>query len=138
MFRWWLLLAAKGIVLLALHIGLLAWAGSFFADTRLGIDLDYTFSVMCADLVLFVVGYFFWMDQKYRCRTCLRRLRMPVAKGSFGKASLFSPPSLEWICTYGHGTLREPSAPLVGPAQTEWVQHKDDFWQAFEDAWRKD
>ena len=47
-------------------------------------------------------------DQRYRCRTCLRRLRMPVSAGSWPNMLLFGQPRTEYICLYGHGTLKVP------------------------------
>ena len=45
-------------------------------------------------------------DQRYRCRVCLRRLRMPVETGSWSRMLQFGRPRIEYICPYGHGTLR--------------------------------
>jgi hypothetical protein len=136
--KWWSLVAAKAALVLALHLGLMLGVNRWYPDGVLGTHLQYTFAAIGVDLVLFVVAYFLWLDQRYRCRTCLRRLRMPVATGSFGKATLFSPPHMEWICPFGHGTMREPGAPLGQPAGAEWVKHEDNFWKAFDDAWKKD
>jgi hypothetical protein len=43
-------------------------------------------------------------DQRFRCRTCARRLRMPVEHGSYS-ALLLNHPGIEYICPYGHGKL---------------------------------
>jgi hypothetical protein len=107
-------------------------------DGVMGIHLQYSFAVIGVDLVVFVVGYFAWQDQRFRCRKCAARLRMPVATGNWSKATIFSPPKLEWICPFGHGTMREPEVQISGAEKAEWQNHKDDFWQAFEDAWRRD
>jgi len=42
-------------------------------------------------------------DQRARCPVCLRRLAMPVRIGSW--ASLFDPPTTEFLCDAGHGRL---------------------------------
>lgn len=136
--KWWLLAIAKAILVIVLHLGLLLGINRIYPDGQLGSHLQYTFLVVVADLVLFVIGYFLWLDQRYRCRTCLRRLRMPVATGSFGRATLFSPPHMEWICPYGHGTMREPGAPLGQDADAKWVRHEEDFWKSFDAAWKGD
>jgi hypothetical protein len=135
--KWWALLGAKGLLLLGLHLLLMIWVGGHYPGGRLGIDLQYSFAVMGTDMCVFVVGFFLWLDQKYRCRTCIRRLRMPLARGSFSRATIFSPPSLEWICTFGHGTMREHGASLGGPMGSEWIKNDDNFWAAFEESWKK-
>ena len=45
-------------------------------------------------------------DQRYRCRVC-RRLRMPVETGSRGFMLQMGRPRTEYICPYGHGTLKQ-------------------------------
>ena len=67
-------------------------------------DLGYTIAMMvffsfCVGLLYLVV----W-DQRYRCRTCLRRLRMPLLTGSWPNMLLIGRPRTEYICIYGHGT----------------------------------
>lgn len=99
----------------------LLWTSALFLLFLLGVGLVY--------LVL-------W-DQQTRCRTCLRHLRMPLAKGSWGKATLFSPPQLESICPYGHGTLTEAEAHTTGQKPTEWIPNDDDIWKELESLDRK-
>lgn len=68
-------------------------------------------------------------DQRYRCRTCLRRLRMPVETGSWGGYMLqMGRPQLEYICPYGHGTLNVEELQITGNATPEWKQ-QGDFWE---------
>src|SRR6202162_1478285 len=60
-------------------------------------DLGYTTAMMlffffCAGLIHLIV----W-DQRYRCRTCLRWLRMPVIRGSWPKMLLFGQPCTAYI-----------------------------------------
>lgn len=69
----------------------------------------FLFWLIAASFVYLIV----W-DQKGRCRTCLRRLRMPVESGSWSKATLFNPPRTESICPYGHGTLEQPEVHTSG------------------------
>lgn len=135
--RWWLLLIAKALALLALHVGLILLVNRFFPKDTMGKDLDYTFWLLAADMVVFLVGYALWMDQKYRCRECCSRLRMPLTQGDWSHATLFAPPKLEWICPHGHGTMRQDEFKLGGGKPDEWMQNDKDFWKAFEDAWRK-
>ncbi len=138
MTKWWLLLAAKIAILLALHLVLIFWINRFFPEDRMGKDLAYTFSLLGTDMLVFIVGYAFWIDQRYRCRICLHRLRMPLESGNWSHATLFAPPRLEWICPFGHGTMRQEEIHLSGAQRDEWLKNDDNFWRAFEDAWKKD
>lgn len=95
-------------------------------------DLGYTVTMMlffacCAGLMYLIV----W-DQRYRCRTCLRRLRMPVAAGSWPNMLLFGQPRMEYICLYGHGTLKVPEVQMNGPNPIDWQPHDDDIWKELE------
>jgi hypothetical protein len=75
------------------------------------------------------VGYLIIWDQRYRCRTCLRRLRMPVETGSWGQMLQFGRPRMEYICVYGHGTLRAEELQISGREQPEWTPNSNDFWE---------
>ena len=72
--------------------------------------------------------YLIVRDQRYRCRVCLRRLRMPIATGSWSRILQFGRPRIEYICPYGHGTLREDDLHLSGGSNAEWTPHSDDIW----------
>jgi hypothetical protein len=72
--------------------------------------------------------YLIVRDQRYRCRVCLRRLRMPIATGSWSRILLFGRPQIEYICPYGHGTLREDDLHISGLSAGEWTPHSDDIW----------
>jgi hypothetical protein len=90
-------------------------------------DLTYTFIMLgyflfCMGLLYLIIG-----DQRYRCRTCLRRLRMPIAKGSWTHI-LLGPPRIEYICLYGHGTLKVPELQIGGPHPPDWQAHED-IWK---------
>lgn len=136
--RWWLLLGARAIALLVLHLMLIGGVNRWIPDGKMGKHLGYSFALMGADMVVFVLGYFLWQDQRYRCRTCARKLRMPVETGSWGKATIFAPPELEWICPYGHGAMRQKEVQLAGPERDKWQENTGDFWKDFENAWRND
>ena len=95
-------------------------------------DLGYTsammlFFIFCAGLLYVVV----W-DQRYRCRTCLRRLRMPVIRGSWPNMLLFGQPRTEYICIYGHGTLKVPEVQITGAGSSDWEPHDEDIWKELE------
>lgn len=136
--KWWALLAAKLAVLIGLHTGSVLWMTTLFPQARLAKDLAFTFSLMGIDVLLLLLGYAFWIDQKFRCRSCLSRLRMPVAKGNWSRNLFSEPPELEWICPFGHGSMHLNHAQLISAKPDHWTENDKDFWRAFEDAWRKD
>jgi hypothetical protein len=90
-------------------------------------DLFYTFAMLI--LTLFAIGMM-WLivwDQRYRCRTCLRRLRMPILTGSWTHV-LFGPPRTEYICPFGHGTLKVAELQITGHQNPDWEPHED-IWK---------
>src|SRR6202171_2130856 len=94
-------------------------------------DLAYTAVMMVFFLVCYGVLHLIIWDQKTRCRTCLRRLRMPVVAGSWSNMMLFGQPRTEYICIYGHGTLKVPEVELTG-AGRDWEPHDEDIWEELE------
>jgi hypothetical protein len=68
-------------------------------------------------------------DQRRRCRTCLRRLRMPVETGSWGGMLFLGRPRIESICPYGHGTLKEDELRIYGSEAPEWTRNSGDSWE---------
>ncbi len=95
-------------------------------------DLGYTSAMMLFFLVGAGLFYVIVWDQRYRCRTCLRRLRMPVAAGSWPNMLLFGQPRMEYICLYGHGTLKVPEVQINGPNSPDWEPHDEDIWKELE------
>src|SRR5581483_5447273 len=75
------------------------------------------------------VLYLIIWDQRRRCRVCLHRLRMPVETGSWSRMLQFGMPRIEYICTYGHGTLKEDEFQISGVVNPEWTPHSDDLWE---------
>lgn len=94
-------------------------------------DLGYTTLMMVYFLITVGMMHLVVWDQRYRCRTCLRKLRMPVATGSWPNMFLKGQPSLEYICVYGHGTLQMPEVDLTGAKTPNWQKH-DDIWKELE------
>ncbi len=90
-------------------------------------DLPWTTLVFVYQLVVQGVLFLIVLDQRYRCRNCGRRLRMPVNTGSHAHV-LFGPPRTDYICTYGHGTLKVPQLDITGREKPNWEQH-DDLWK---------
>lgn len=83
-------------------------------------------------LALFAMGLL-WLivwDQRYRCRTCLRRLRMPIQTGSWTHV-LLGAPRTEYICIYGHGTLKVAELQITGLQQPDWEPHEDMWKELF-------
>ena len=95
-------------------------------------DLGYTMVMMFFFLLCAGVLYLVVWDQRYRCRACGRRLRMPVAAGSWPNMLLFGQPRTEYICLYGHGTLKVPEVQINGPNSPDWEPHDDDIWKELE------
>ena len=78
--------------------------------------------LLCAGALYLIV----W-DQRRRCRVCLRHLRMPIETGSRSYMLQLGQPSIESICPYGHGTLKEDELQMTGRATPEWTPHSDDI-----------
>ena len=73
-------------------------------------------SILLLGAGVYVVG----LDQRYRCRVCSGGLRMPIQTGSWGRMLQFGRPRhSEYICLYGHGTLREDELQISGMANPE-------------------
>jgi hypothetical protein len=98
----------------------------FNAD-KFPFDLAYT--TLVGVWFLFAYGLFYlavW-DQRYRCRTCLRRLRMPIETGSWGYMLQLGRPQIEYICPYGHGKLNVDEVQISGAVSPEWTD-QGDIW----------
>jgi hypothetical protein len=94
-------------------------------------NLPYT--TLAGVWFLFSYGLFylaFW-DQRYRCRTCLRKLRMPIETGSWGYMLQLGRPRIEYICPYGHGTLNVDEVQISGKVQPVWTEHGDIWDELF-------
>ena len=132
--RYWGFLAAKLGVSAAIMYGLLAalnylWPAEpnqfFSRPPRFGYDLQYTLAVGIWFLLGCGLLYLSILDQRYRCRVCLRRLRMPVETGSWSRMLLLGRPRIEYICTYGHGTLNVAELQISGLENPEWTPHAE-------------
>ena len=88
---------------------------------RFGSDLSYTFAVAFSAILGFLLGWLAAVDQVYRCRTCVRRLRMPRSEGSYARIMLGGAPYTEYICTYGHGKLYVPEVHLSSSRAMRWT-----------------
>lgn len=130
--RYWAYLTGKIGLSAAIMYGLLRWLNSAwplpprfhnYTPPRFIYDLPYTllaglWFLSCCGLLYLCV----W-DQKYRCRVCLRRLRMPVETGSWSRMLFMGRPRIEYICPYGHGTLKLAELQISGLENAEWNAH---------------
>ena len=137
--RYWAYFAAKLVAAGVLLYGLLvalnwafppkpSWIDSY-VPPRFGWDPYFTLGILGWFLLCTGSFYYIIWDQRYRCRVCLRRLRMPVETGSWSRMLQFGRPRIEYICPYGHGTLREDEFQISGLANPEWTRHSDDLWE---------
>ncbi|MEP7354599.1 MAG: hypothetical protein ABI824_15335 [Acidobacteriota bacterium] len=133
-FRYWGVLAAKLAVLLVLLkaldlfiVRLIPPPPKLFNVVREP-PLSYMILILAFWLLTASAIFAVTWDHRLRCRTCLRRLRMPVTTGSW-KNVLFSRPRTEYICPYGHGTLKIEDLQITG--------HSEPDWEANEDIWKE-
>jgi hypothetical protein len=94
-----------------------------------GLDLLYTSLTGLWFLFLAGLLYLSVLDQRYRCRVCLRRLRMPIERGSWSRMLQFGRPQVEYICIYGHGKLNVPELQISGMENPDWKE-QGDMWSA--------
>jgi hypothetical protein len=80
--------------------------------------------------VLGTMGVLFWsiIDQKARCRDCLRLLSFPVRMGSPGRL-LLDWSGTELLCTQGHGVLHVPDL------AASWDEESQ-RWISMDESWR--
>jgi hypothetical protein len=131
--RYWGYLAAKLGVSVAFLYGLLQGLNYFFpADRHRHLVPPHILLYTVLMGLWFLLGcgllYLCIWDQRYRCRVCLRRLRMPVGTGSWGAMLLRGRPRIEYICPYGHGTLKLSELQISGLENPEWKQHGE-MWE---------
>lgn len=142
--RYWLYLAAKLAVAIGLLYGVQVGVEHMFAvpppplkqfgDQPIMFmhDMEFTFAIIAVWLFSAGILYAVIWDHRRRCRTCMRRLIMPVATGSWGHMFTFGRPATEWICPYGHGTLRIEELHITGTELPDWEAHDDNIWKELE------
>ncbi len=95
-------------------------------------DMLFTFATLGVWLIAAgLISLILW-DQRRRCRTCLRRLIMPVASGSWGHLVTFGRPKIELICPFGHGTLSIEELQITGRQAPDWQPHEENIWKELE------
>ncbi len=95
-------------------------------------DMLFTFATLGVGLIGTGLFRLILWDQRRRCRTCLRRLIMPVKTGSWGHMVIFGRPRTEVICPYGHGTLSIEELQITGRQLPDWHPHDGDIWKELE------
>jgi len=141
--RYWAYLAGKVALCAALMYGLLRWLNASwpfpppfhnYAPGRFLYDLPYTLVAGLWFLSSCGLLYLCIRDQRYRCRVCLRRLRMPVETGSWSRMLFMGKPRIEYICPYGHGTLTLAELQISGLENPEWNAHGEIWDELFASA----
>ena len=134
--RYWGFLALK-FAAAAFGSGFALWFLNLFwaPDTRVfhlamgefPFDLLYTTLVGVWFQFSFGLFYLAIRDQRYRCRTCLRKLCMPIETGSWGYMLQLGRPRIEYICPYGHGKLNVEEVQITGTVAPAWTD-QGDIW----------
>src|ERR1700688_4270560 len=145
--RYWAFFAGKLIAVAAMADGLfrmltLLWPKpklyGYLYSPSFGNDLGYTMGVGAWVLLWCGLVYAAVWDQRYRCRTCLRRLRMPIETGSWSRMLQFGRPEIEYICIYGHGKLNVAEVQISGSENPEWTPQQQDMWTELAGAGKED
>jgi hypothetical protein len=136
--RYWAFFLAKIIAVAALSQGIYL-AIYHLLPAQQEFAYDYHPPRFVHDL-WFTVGIFVWFllstgmlygavwDQRYRCRVCLRRMRMPIETGSWSRMLQFGRPEIEYICIYGHGKLNVAELQISGSENPAWTPQQQDMW----------
>jgi len=133
--KYWGYLAAKIVVWMAILGWIERMIARAFPQSQLNLALpssvtqylNYEFVMLLFGLFAVGLAWLIVWDQRYRCRTCLRRLRMPIQAGSWNHF-LLDAPRIEYICPYGHGTLKVQEVQITGHEEPDWHPHED-MWK---------
>lgn len=132
--RYWAFFAAKILGAGAFSYGalrLMQWAWPeqqqfiYSYPPRFGHDLGYTLGILLWFVLSWGLLYYCIWDQRYRCRVCLRKMRMPIVVGSWSRMLQMGRPEIEYICTYGHGKLNVSEVQISGKEHPEWKPQAD-------------
>jgi hypothetical protein len=127
--RYWGFLFLKFLVAGGITIGLVLLLDVLWPQPKPYEPIYIAYLVVNCLIFSTALGLFYLaiLDQRYRCRVCLRRLRMPVLTGSWSKMLQFGRPHTEYICVYGHGKLNIPELHFTGVEESNWTEHSD-YW----------
>jgi hypothetical protein len=127
--RWWLFFIIKStLLLIAVLIASLELVQMVVA--ALGVNgREYAGGTV---MWLFLVGLtvaLTWSirDQRSRCRTCLKRLKMQIALGN-SVGAFCEPSGLDVVCDGGHGVLHVPVMHLSSLDSERWT-NLDESWR---------
>lgn len=136
--RYWLVLGVKlaGFVVVALC----AWFVAHRTILRVELFSDHWPKALTSYLSLAVLVFalpgilavlllLIFRDQRFRCRVCGRRLRMPLESGSRSHP-MTQTPRVVYICPYGHGKLVTESW-ISGDAPDQWTTYGDIWDELF-------
>jgi hypothetical protein len=133
--RYWGVLAGKiaaaGVTVPLLWWGIVKMLPKPISNTPFGQDLPYTLGLLGLWLICCGMAYAIYVDQRFRCRVCGRRLRVPIETGSWSRQLELGRPRLEYICVFGHGTLRVPEVVFASNDPDDWKQHEDMWKELF-------
>ena len=139
--KYWLFFSAKIVLAVALFAGIWLAMEALLPDPimiqdvrlrRFGQDLTWTTAIFAYFLAAAGTLYVIALDQRYRCRSCLRRLRMPVNSGAWDQMLRIGTPQVEYICPFGHGTLNIKLVHFAGREGDAWRAHDDNIWRELE------
>lgn len=95
-------------------------------------DMAYTFITLAIWMLGVGLANLALWDQRRRCRTCLKKLIMPLKTGSWGNIVMLGRPTTEMICPFGHGTLYIEDLQIAGRKYPDWRPHDDNIWKELE------
>ncbi|HEY4899588.1 MAG TPA: ABC transporter permease [Terriglobales bacterium] len=119
---------AKSALLLAIAAltswSLVHWISSWLVGTVYPLVDDFSIWVFLP----LAIAAMSWSvrDQQERCRTCLRRLELPVEIGRTGSV-LLNWSGIEMVCPLGHGVLYLPDSPANSLDRDRW-SNLDESW----------
>jgi hypothetical protein len=127
-FHWWAFFLGKaGLLLVAVYLGasVLVYKASVFLIGSVHPLADEITAWLFLPAAIAVLTWAI-RDQQQRCRSCLRRLALPVNIGRTG-CVLLNWSGTEMVCSEGHGVLYLPDS------QANWLER--DHWNSLDESW---
>lgn len=134
--RYLVLLVAKILVVAGILAAMILAVNALFPPPpgllhdwpRLGTSWPYTLALLICVLADYGLLRLALWDQRYRCRICLSRLRLPTTEGNYSSVWLGGAPYTEYVCTWGHGNLYIPDVHLASGRKAVWVGYQS-LWE---------